>query len=74
MRHIEIVPHGFQVRLDDCPPGLFIYHGKHLGMMTEYHTDAGLPVAYIVASGESYCGLATDVVQPCVIEESESEE
>jgi hypothetical protein len=57
-----------QCRLDDCPPGLFLYkRGDHttLGFKSEYSTDTssmGKPLhqcdAYVVSSGEYFWGGA----------------
>ncbi len=61
----SVSPVGGPCRFYDCPPGLFIYLGKHLAMCTEYHEPDGTPEAYIIASGERYCGNVGDLVQPC---------
>lgn len=66
---MKIVPHGWPVKLAECPPGLFVFDG-HLGFRSEYGDDA-----YVVQSGEYFWG-GTDkrperaelIVQPCITE------
>jgi hypothetical protein len=43
-------------KLSDCPVGLFFY-GEELCMKTEYATNDGKIMAYIVSSGEFFAGL-----------------
>lgn len=47
----------FATRLDQCPPGLFIF-GNCLGFKSEYATTDGRPEAFVVASGEFFQGGA----------------
>lgn len=47
----------FACRLDECPPGLFLY-GDCLGFKSEYRGESGTPDAYVVASGEFFWGGA----------------
>jgi len=48
------------VRLDECPVGLFMFHGT-LCLKTEYRTAAGKVEAYIVESGEFFAGSENPV-------------
>ena len=43
-----------EVKLGNCPVGLFLY-GKTLCMKTEYYSTNGNPECYIVSSGETFC-------------------
>lgn len=64
--------------LNDCPPGLFLFNGKHLGFKSEYTTTLENPRryqvdAYVVESGEYFWGGAKTseergkmIVQPLV--------
>ena len=45
--------------LSYCPPGLFI-SGDCLGFKTEYRSADGRTEAFVVASGETFWGGATD--------------
>ena len=47
----------FACRLDQCPPGLFIFGGC-LGFKSEYRSEAGGIEAYVVVSGEFFWGGA----------------
>lgn len=58
------MPDGEPVRLDECPPGLFVF-GKTLCFRSEYLTTLEAPRryqpdAYVVASGEYFWGGAKD--------------
>jgi hypothetical protein len=52
---------GEPVRLDECPPGLFLF-GDTLGFRSEYwtpkQTPPNQPDAYVVESGEYFWGGA----------------
>jgi len=50
---MELVRDGKKVAFSDCPIGLFL-SGRELCLMTEYGRDA-----YIVSSGEFFCGGTT---------------
>lgn len=52
----------FAVRLDQAPPGLFIF-GDCLGFKTEYRTNEGRVEAYVVASGEFFAGGTSTVAE-----------
>jgi len=51
-----------RVKLGNCPEGLFIFDGKHIGLKTEYVTTTSdgrrQSDAYVVASGEYFWGGA----------------
>lgn len=53
---IEVVPHGDECTLLECPPGLFLFKGS-LGFKTEYgcHNPHNMEV-YCVGSGEAFWG------------------
>lgn len=49
-------------RLVDAPIGLFL-HDNELCLKTQYRTASGRIDAYIVSSGESFCGPQPQTVQ-----------
>lgn len=49
-------------RLIDAPIGLFLC-GDELCLKTEYRTSSGRIDAYIVSTGESFCGPQPQTVQ-----------
>lgn len=78
---VYAVAESVPVTLNDCPPGLFLFGGRHLGFKTEYVTTLEDPRryqvdAYVVESGEYFHGGAKGceergklLVQPICIEE-----
>lgn len=76
---LTAVPHGWPVRLIECPPGLFSYDGE-IGFKSEYFTnDPERMEVFFAESGEVFWGFATDkasrarlIVQPCVLERRET--
>lgn len=51
-----------KVRLDECPIGLF-WAGDDLCVKTEYMNNDGRVLAYIVESGEFFCGSQPQTVE-----------
>lgn len=49
-------------RLESAPIGLFLF-GDELCLKTEYRTASGRIDAYIVSSGEAFCGRQPQTVQ-----------
>jgi hypothetical protein len=64
MKQINVIPQGFPCTIEECPVGLFL-SGDELVVKTEYRSN-NRPDAYIVSSGEYYCG--SGLVQPCIIQ------
>ena len=52
------------VKLEECPPGLFLFEGRCLGFKSEYKTQSKSGVwqsdAYVVESGEYFWGGISD--------------
>ena len=57
MKRLIVRPHDFEVTLEECPPGLFVYDNM-LGLKTEYAIVGGGTEAYVCTSGESFWGGA----------------
>lgn len=51
----SLTPVGEPCRLDECPPGLFIFNDT-LGFRSEYWTSSIKPDAYCLGSGEYFWG------------------
>lgn len=67
MKRLVVVPAGWPCTLAECPPGLFLFEGKHLGFKTEYkspiqehrgpHDEMRYDIeVFVAASGETFWG------------------
>lgn len=68
MKRLVILPDGWPCTLAECPPGLFLFQERTLGLKTDYSDDQ----PYVVDSGEVFWGgVGTPedreelIVQPC---------
>ena len=54
-RKLILKPYDYEMTLEECPPGPFLYESNYLGFKSEYRNDSGSVEAYC-ESGEFYCG------------------
>lgn len=46
MKRLELKPDGFEMTLEECPPGFFLFEKKYVGFKSEYRTEKGGIEAY----------------------------
>lgn len=55
MKALIVNPAGWEVPLEECPPGLFVFGGT-LGVKSEYRDEHGDIEVYVADSGECFWG------------------
>lgn len=53
--NIRMMPADFEMSIADCPPGHFLFKGKHVGFKSEYLTNSGNLEVFNEA-GEAFWG------------------